>query len=176
MLTAGPCTGHNAPSRRRSWLAAHDVGDQMAQEEISVEGKPEYIVALGRDDLDERLLHAKMTYTSRTAPPLPRARPFIMGKATLQPLFDRVLGNNHLSKGRYEPGTVSALHTHNSDQYIIITGGAGKVSTPKETHHLRPGMVVWIPKGEAHIHAADGAEPLEFIFLAATGHSSEIVE
>lgn len=148
----------------------------MAQEEITVEVEPEYIVALGRDDLEERLLHAKMTYTSRTAPPLPRARPFIMGKATLQPLFDRVLGNNHLSKGRYEPGTVSALHTHDSDQYIIITGGAGSVSTPKETHHLRPGMVVWIPKGEAHIHAAEGADALEFIFLAATGHSSDIVE
>jgi quercetin dioxygenase-like cupin family protein len=99
-----------------------------------------------------------------------------MGKATLQPLFDRVLGNNHLSKGRYEPGTTSALHTHNSDQYIIITGGEGSVSTRTETHKLVPGMVVWIPRGEAHIHAAKSGAPLEFIFLCATGHSSDIVE
>lgn len=148
----------------------------MAQEEISIETEPEYIVALGRDDLDMRIARAKLSYTSRTAPPLPRARPFLMGKATLQPLFDRVLGNNHLSKGTYEPGTVSVLHTHDSDQYIIVTGGSGAVRTRTETHNLRPGMVVWIPKGEAHIHAASTSAPLEFIFLAATGCSSDIVE
>jgi quercetin dioxygenase-like cupin family protein len=148
----------------------------MVQEEVSIETEPEYIVALGRDDLDMRLARAKLTYTSRTAPPLPRARPFLMGKATLQPLFDRVLGNNHLSKGTYAPGTVSVLHTHDSDQYIIVTGGEGTVRTPTQTHRLRPGMVVWIPKGEAHIHSAGQVTPLEFIFLAATGCSSDIVE
>ena len=147
----------------------------MTQEEIVVE-HPERVVALGRDDLEERLERARFSHTSAHQPPLPRARPFIIGKATLQPIFDRVLGKNHLSRGRYEPGTVSVLHTHNSDQYIIVTGGEGTVSTPKETHHLRPGMVVWIPQGEAHIHAAQEGTALEFVFLAATGHSSDIVQ
>ena len=162
---AGPSDGHAA-------------GGQMEHEEISVEAEPEYIVALGLgpDLLEERLVRAAATYTSAKAPPLPRARPFIVGKATLQPLFDRVLGKNHLSKGRYEPGTISAVHTHNSDQYIIVTAGEGSVSTPEETHHLRPGMVVWIPRGVAHVHAAESGEGLEFIFIAASGHSSEIVE
>jgi quercetin dioxygenase-like cupin family protein len=148
----------------------------MAQEEVSLEQETGYIVALGREDLDYRLQRATLSYTSARQPPLPRARPFLMGKATLTPLFDKVLGNNHLSKGRYEPGTVSVLHTHNSDQYIIVTGGEGTVSTRTETHRLRPGMVVWIPKGEAHIHAAGELNPLEFIFLAATGCSSDVVE
>ena len=147
----------------------------MPQEEIAVEHH-DRVVALGRDDLEERLERARFTYTSARQPPLPRARPFIIGKATLQPIFDRVLGKNHLSRGRYEPGTVSVLHTHNSDQYIIVTGGEGTVSTPKETHHLLPGMVVWIPQGEAHIHAAHEGAALEFVFLAATGHSSDIVQ
>jgi quercetin dioxygenase-like cupin family protein len=145
-------------------------------EQVSVESDSTYIVALGRDDLDLRLQRATSTYTSRRQPPLPTARPFILGNATLTPLFDKVLGNNHLSKGRYEPGTTSVLHTHDSDQYIIVTGGEGTVSTPTETHRLRPGMVVWIPKGEAHIHAAGHLNPLEFIFLAATGCSSDVVE
>lgn len=148
----------------------------MAQEEIVVESQPERVVALGRGNLEERLEHARFTYTSAHTPPLPRARPFLIGKATLQPIFDRVLGDNHLSRGHYEPGTVSVLHTHNSDQYIIVTGGEGTVSTPGETHRLRPGMVVWIPKGEAHIHAAAESTALQFVFLAATGHSSDIVE
>lgn len=146
----------------------------MSQEQVLVEGKPTYIVALGRDDLHDRLERAERSYTSARRPPLPTARPFIVGKATLTPLFDRVFGNNHIIKGRYEAGTHSMLHIHDADQYIIITAGSGQVKTRTETHELEPGMVVWIPAGEAHIHAA-ASEALEFIYLTATGHSSEIV-
>jgi len=109
----------------------------MTQEEIAIESEPTYIVALGRDDLADRLQRAQMTYTSARHPPLPRSRPCLIRKAML-------------SHWQGEHGDRDA----------------------------RPaaGMVVWIPKGEAHIHAAAGASALEFIFLAATGHSSDIVE
>lgn len=147
----------------------------MSQEQIIVEGNPTYIVALG-DNLDERLERANFSYTSARQPPLPRARPFIIGHATLTPLFDRVLGHNHIIKGRYEPRTVSALHTHNADQYLIITAGSGQVRSRTQAYDLRPGMVVWIPAGTAHVHAATNEEPLEFIFITATGHTSDIVD
>ena len=45
-----------------------------------------------------------------------------------------------------------------------------------QSYDLTPGMVVWIPAHAAHIHAATHDEPLEFIFITATGHSSDIVE
>ena len=147
----------------------------MSQEEVMVEGNPTYIVALS-DDLDARLERANFTYTSARRPPLPRARPFIIGHATLTPLFDRVLGQNHIIKGRYEPGTVSALHTHDADQYLIITGGSGQVRSRTQAYDLKPGMVVLIPARTAHVHAATNEEPLEFIFITATGHSSDIVD
>lgn len=147
----------------------------MTQEQVVVEGNPTYIVALC-DDLEDRLERANYTYTSARRPPLPRARPFLVGHATLTPLFDRVLGHNHIIKGRYEPGTVSALHVHDADQYLIITGGSGQVRSRTQSHDLTPGMVVWIPANTAHVHAATHAEALEFIFITATGHSSEIVE
>lgn len=148
----------------------------MTQEQVIVEGNPTYIVALGRDDLEDRLERANQSYTSARRPPLPRARPFIVGHATLTPLFDRVFGKNHIIKGRYEPGTVSALHVHDADQYLIITAGSGEVRSRTETNELRPGMVVWIPANTAHVHAATHDEALEFIFITATGHSSEIVD
>ncbi len=148
----------------------------MTQEEVVVEGNPTYIVALGRDDLHDLLERANHSYTSARRPPLPRARPFIVGNASLTPLFDRVLGKNHLIKGRYEPRTHSALHTHDADQFIIVTSGSGTVSTRTETHQLKPGMVVWIPAHTAHVHTATQDEALEFIFITATGHSSDIVE
>ncbi|MEO8539884.1 MAG: cupin domain-containing protein [bacterium] len=147
----------------------------MTQEQVIVEGNPTYIVALG-DNLDERLERANQSYTSARRPPLPRARPFIIGHATLTPLFDKVLGKNHIIKGRYEPGTVSALHTHDADQYLIITAGSGQVRSRTQSYDLVPGMVVWIPARSAHVHAATHEEALEFIFITATGHSSDIVE
>ncbi len=147
----------------------------MTQEQVIVEGNPTYIVALG-DNLEERLERANFSYTSARRPPLPRARPFLIGHATLTPLFDRVLGKNHIIKGRYEPGTVSALHTHDADQYLIITGGSGQVRDRTNSYDLKPGMVVWIPARAAHVHAATQDEALEFIFITATGHSSDIVD
>jgi quercetin dioxygenase-like cupin family protein len=147
----------------------------MSQEEVIVEGNPTYIVALC-DDLDDRLQRANYTYTSARRPPLPRARPFIIGNATLTPLFDRVLGQNHIIKGRYEPNTVSALHTHDADQYLIIVGGSGQVRSRTQSYDLKPGMVVWIPAKTPHVHAATQDEALEFIFITATGHSSDIVD
>ena len=147
----------------------------MTQEQVIIEGNPTYIVALG-DNLDERLERANQSYTSARRPPLPRARPFIVGHATLTPLFDRVLGKNHIIKGRYEAGTVSALHTHDADQYLIITGGSGEVRSRTQAYDLKPGMVVWIPAHSAHVHASTHHEALEFIFITATGHSSDIVD
>ncbi|MBI5947516.1 MAG: cupin domain-containing protein [Chloroflexi bacterium] len=150
----------------------------MIHEEIVVGGPTENVVALGIGEamLTERIERAAFSYSSAKAPPLPRARPFTIGKATLQPIFDRVLGKNHLSKGHYYAGTVSAFHTHNSDQYIIVTAGEGSVSTADETHALHPGMVVWIPRGVPHRHTAAHDTDLEFIFIAASGHSSEPVD
>jgi len=147
----------------------------MSQEQVIVEGNPTYIIALG-ENLEERLERANYSYTSARRPPLPRARPFIIGHATLTPIFDRVLGKNHIIKGRYEPGTVSALHTHDADQYLIITGGSGEVRDRENSYALKPGMVVWIPAQTAHVHAATNDEALEFIFITATGHSSDIVD
>lgn len=147
----------------------------MTQEQVIVEGNPTYIVALA-DNLEDRLERANQSYTSARRPPLPRARPFIIGHATLTPLFDRVLGKNHIIKGRYEPNTVSALHIHDADQYLIVVGGSGQVRSRTQEYDLKPGMVVWIPANTAHIHAATANEALEFIFITATGHSSEIVE
>ena len=147
----------------------------MTQEYVQAEENPNYIVALC-DDLEDRLERANYTYTSARKPPLPRARPIIIGNATLTPIFDRVLGHNHLIKGRYEPGTVSALHTHDADQFLIIISGAGQVRSRTKSYDLTPGLVGGILARTAHVHAATDKEALEFIFITATGHSSDLVD
>jgi len=50
------------------------------------------------------------------------------------------------------------------------------VRSRTQSYDLQPGMVVWIPARTAHVHAATTSEPLEFIFITATRHSSDIVD
>lgn len=147
----------------------------MSQEEVIVEGSPTYIVALC-DDLDDRLDRANYTYTSARRPPLPRARPFLVGNATLTPLFDRSWGRTISSRAATTRDSFGAAHPRCrpvSDRHCGFRGGA---PDRERTYDLKPGMVVWIPANTAHIHAATRNEPLEFIFITATGHTSDIVE
>ena len=55
----------------------------------------------------------------------------------------------------FEPGARSAWHTHPLGQTLIVTSGRGWVQSeggPKE--EIRPGDVIWCPKGEKHWHGA----------------------
>src|SRR5688572_1941328 len=92
--SAPGCLGsrRKQPRHRRQTMS-------QPEEEVKSEGDPGYLIALGRDDLGDVLTRANHSYTSARRPPLPRARPFIIGNASLTPLFDRVLGRNHIIKG-----------------------------------------------------------------------------
>lgn len=138
-------------------------------------GNPDPLVVLGERDADDLRLRARISYTSASRPPLPRARPFLVGDASLEPLLDRALGANHVIRGRYEGGTRSLLHTHDADQYLVITAGEGEVRTETDAYQLRPGMVVLIPRGQPHIHVA-GPDFLEYILFTATGHQAEVLD
>jgi len=157
-------------------MLAH--GGTVIQEAIMVRTGPEPVVAFGlaEDMLQARLAQAATTYTSASSPPLPRARPVVVGSASLTPIFDRVLGKNHLSKGRYEAGTASLLHTHDADHYIVVTAGEGSIRCPTERYRLQPGTVVWIPRSMPHLLAADSDTALELIVLAASGYSTRVVQ
>ncbi len=139
-------------------------------------GHPPGLVIIGERDLEYRVERARLTYQPSMSPPLPTARPFIIGKAEMEPLLDQVLGLNHVVQGHYTAGTVSVLHEHDCDQVLVITGGEGEIRTGTETFTLAPGMVVWIPKGEPHVHAASHGSDFEFVYFTATGHSSNPVE
>src|SRR6266536_2503482 len=51
-------------------------------------------------------------------------------------------------------GARNRMHTHTTDQILVITEGAAIVATRSEEHELGPGDVAFIPAGEEHWHGA----------------------
>ncbi len=68
-------------------------------------------------------------------------------------------------------GARNRMHTHSTDQILVITEGTAMVGTRSEERELAPGDVAFIPAGEEHWH---GAKPgLDMTHLAINGHGSQ---
>ncbi|MBN2239807.1 MAG: cupin domain-containing protein [Dehalococcoidales bacterium] len=73
----------------------------------------------------------------------------------------------------YDPGTKLVWHVHDSEQIIYVTGGKGILATRSEEYVVTPGMIVVIPAGEVHYHAAAGDS--SFTHIAFYTGKSEIL-
>jgi len=54
----------------------------------------------------------------------------------------------------FRNGARNRLHTHSTDQVLVITEGRGYVATKDERRDVSPGDVAFIPAGEPHWHGA----------------------
>ncbi|HVR89342.1 MAG TPA: cupin domain-containing protein [Candidatus Limnocylindria bacterium] len=54
----------------------------------------------------------------------------------------------------FHDGARNKLHTHTTDQILIVTAGDGLIATEHEERELRAGDVAFIPAGERHWHGA----------------------
>ena len=63
------------------------------------------------------------------------------------------------------PGGFTPHHTHPWEHEVFILTGRGKVVGPEGDKPLSPGTVVFVPPGEEHHFANDGAEPLTLLCL-----------
>jgi len=61
-----------------------------------------------------------------------------------------------LTEITFHDGARNKLHSHTTDQILIVTAGEGIVATEHEERAVRAGDVAYIPAGERHWH---GAEP-----------------
>jgi quercetin dioxygenase-like cupin family protein len=59
-----------------------------------------------------------------------------------------------LTEVTFHDGARNKLHTHTTDQILIVTAGEGIVATEHEEHTVRAGDVAYIPAGERHWHGA----------------------
>jgi quercetin dioxygenase-like cupin family protein len=68
----------------------------------------------------------------------------------------------------FEPGALSAWHTHPAGQRLVVISGVGRTQEwGKPVQEIRPGDLVWCPPGIKHWH---GASPTAgMTHLAVTG-------
>ena len=99
------------------------------------------------------------------------AQPIFTGPdVTRQVLFPESKDFN-VNVVNFGKGVRNKLHTHESDQILIITAGKGIVATEKEEKVVSVGDIVLFQAGEKHWHGA--AEDSEFSHLYVTTSGSE---
>ena len=73
-------------------------------------------------------------------------------------------------------GVRNKLHTHDSDQVLIITAGKGFVATEKEEKVVTVGDIVLFRAGEKHWHGATDDSEFSHIYVTRAGVETKIVE
>lgn len=49
---------------------------------------------------------------------------------------------------KFAPGARNKLHTHSTEQILIVTEGKGIVATKNQEHIVTPGMIAFVSPGE----------------------------
>ena len=66
------------------------------------------------------------------------------------------------------------LHTHDSDQVLIITSGKGIVATETEERVVSVGDVILFQAGEKHWHGATEDSEFSHIYITRSGSETKI--
>ena len=102
----------------------------------------------------------------------PSSSSIFIGEATVQTVVgDEWTRDLRMVEVHFKDGARNRMHTHTTDQILVITEGTAMVGTQTEKHELAVGDVALIPWGEEHWH---GAKPgHDMTHLAITGHGSQ---
>jgi len=110
-------------------------------------------------------------------PKTPRESPIFTGPVTMQPLVDESLSKRFtITHVNFEQSVRNKLHTHTSDQVLIVTEGKGIVATENEEVTVGPGDVVFIPAGEKHWHGAAQGSTFSHIYVLSPESTTTQIE
>ena len=70
-------------------------------------------------------------------------------------------------------GVRNKLHTHDSDQVLIITSGKGIVATETEERVVSAGDVILFQAGEKHWHGATEDSEFSHIYITRSGSQTK---
>jgi len=77
--------------------------------------------------------------------------------------------NYNCSVVHFSQGCNTGWHTHDCDQLLVVTAGAGYVATEHEQREIHVGDVVQIKAGERHWHGAKADTTMAHITITAVG-------
>ena len=99
---------------------------------------------------------------------------FFGGKVTTQ----FVLEEDYTSKKlqiilvKFAAGARNKVHTHSTEQILVVTEGKGVVASKDQEYIVTPGMIAIISPGEEHWHGA--AKDSSFAHLSIIGQPNEM--
>ncbi len=98
---------------------------------------------------------------------------FFGGKVTTQLVLEEEYrsGRIQVANVRFAPGARNKLHTHSTEQILVVTEGRGIVANKDEEHIVIPGMIIFVSPGEEHWHGA--TEDSSFAHLSIVGQPNE---
>jgi quercetin dioxygenase-like cupin family protein len=98
----------------------------------------------------------------------PQVNKLFTGPVTMQPIIGTDLSKNFsIQQVNFSKGARNKLHTHSTEQILIITEGEGIVATDKEEITVRPGDVIFIAAGEKHWHGATKDTTFSHIYVVS---------
>jgi len=77
---------------------------------------------------------------------------------------------------KFAPGARNKLHTHSSEQILIVKDGKGIVATKNQEFIVTPGMIIFVPSGEEHWHGATKDSSFAHLSIIGQPHEMKIVE
>jgi quercetin dioxygenase-like cupin family protein len=100
--------------------------------------------------------------------------PLFTGRTSMRTAADE--GQFRVAYVTFFDGVRNKLHTHSTDQVLIITEGKGLVETEGERVELDEGDVVVCPAGEKHWHGAAPGSTMTHITITGAGVKTEQLE
>ena len=99
----------------------------------------------------------------------PDPNDIFVGLAETQSPFDAEPRDLRLTEVTFKAGARNRLHSHTTDQILIVTAGLGIVATESEEREIAAGDVAFIPAGERHWHGARPGHDLTHWAITGAG-------
>jgi quercetin dioxygenase-like cupin family protein len=99
----------------------------------------------------------------------PNSSEIFVGEVVSQTLIGDEARDLRLSEHTFRNGARNKLHTHTTDQILIVSAGEGTVATEHEERTVTAGDVAYIPAGERHWHGARPGKDMTHIVVLGAG-------
>lgn len=100
--------------------------------------------------------------------------PVFEGEVAVQPLINEGV-TFKADMVNFGVGGRNRLHTHTTDQILVVTAGEGYIVTEQEKRTIVPGDVVFIPAGEPHWHGATEKSEMSHVHIVGKGSPCTLV-
>jgi len=107
----------------------------------------------------------KVTPGGRT----PDTTDIFLGRVETQSAVGDEARDLRLTEVTFHDGARNRLHSHTTDQILLITAGLGVVATEREEREVAVGDIAFIPAGERHWHGARPGQDMTHWAITGVG-------